>query len=110
MEKMIYISKLLSECRCIFNEEAIELTFNEALVLDVVKNQNGKISKIAAILSKDRAYILRTMRSLVAKGKVRKDGSIYVITENGRESNVKAAEILKEVVPDTLNIEGHIGG
>lgn len=105
---MIYISKLLSECRCVFNEEAIELTFNEALVLDIVKNQNGKISKIAGILSKDRAYILRTMRSLVSKGKVRKDGSTYVITENGRKTNVKALEILKEVVPVNLNIEENI--
>lgn len=108
MKRMIYISKLLSECRCTFNEEAIELTFNEALVLDVVKNQNGKISKIAGILSKDRAYILRIMRSLVSKGKVQKDGNVYVITENGRETNIKALEILKEIMPVNLNIQGDL--
>lgn len=105
MERMIYISKLLSECRCIFNEEDIELTLNEALVLDIVKNQNGKVAKISEILAKDRAYILRTMRSLTSKGKVRKDGNIYVITENGRRSNIRAMEILDEVVPDNLSIK-----
>lgn len=105
MEKMIYISKLLSECRGIFNEEDIELTLNEALVLDIVKNQNGKVAKISEILAKDRAYILRTMRSLASKGKVRKEGSVYVITENGRISSMKALEILNEVVPVNLSIE-----
>jgi len=105
---MIYISKLLSECRCIFSEEAIELTFNKALVLEVVKNQTGKVSEIATIPSKDRAYILRVIKSLTSKGEVQKIGTTYVITKNGEETNMKALEILREVLPASLNIKGNL--
>ena len=95
MESILVISRILSEYRSIFKEEDIDVTLNEALVLEAVRNTQGSKASISKALLKDKAYIYRLINTLMGKELLEKEGKIYRLTEKGRRVYEQSSEICK---------------
>ncbi len=95
MESILVISRILSEYRSIFKEEDIDVTLNEALVLEAVRNTQGSKASISKTLLKDKAYIYRLINTLMGKELLEKEGKIYRLTEKGRRVYEQSSEICK---------------
>ncbi len=97
MEKILVISRILSEYRNIFKEEDIDVTLNEALVLEAVKNTQGTKASISRALLKDKAYVYRLINVLMEKDLVEREGKVYRLTEGGRRVYEQSSEICRVV-------------
>lgn len=93
MERILVISRILSEYRSIFKEEDIDVTLNEALVLEVVKNTQGTKASVSKALLKDKAYIYRLINTLMEKELIDKKGKVYRLTEKGVRVYEQSSEI-----------------
>lgn len=105
MDRILGISRILSECKIAFAEGETGLTLNEALTLEVIKNKSGRSGEIAHILFKDRAYISRLTKSLVTRGKIYKRASGYILTEDGERDYRESQRIMEEIIKN-IGIEG----
>lgn len=106
MEKILVISRILSEYRSIFKEEDIDVTLNEALVLEAVKNTQGTKASISRALLKDKAYVYRLINALMKKGLVEREGKVYRLTEGGRRVYEQSSEICR-VIGREVESEAH---
>lgn len=93
MERILVISRILSEYRSIFKEEDIDVTLNEALVLEAVKNTQGTKASVSKALLKDKAYIYRLINTLMEKELIEREGKIYKLTEKGGRVYEQSSEI-----------------
>jgi len=93
MERILVISRILSEYRSIFKEEDIDVTLNEALVLEAVKNTQGTKASVSKALLKDKAYIYRLINALMEKELIDKKGKVYSLTEKGVRVYEQSSEI-----------------
>lgn len=100
MKNIIVISKILSECRSVLNEDDINVTLSEALVLEAISELELTKSEISKILSKDKSYIYRTVESLEKKGYVVSEGKLYSLTKKGLEVYRKSSEICVQVAAE----------
>lgn len=97
MEKILVISRILSEYRSIFKEEDIDVTLNEALVLEAVKNTQGTKASISRALLKDKAYVYRLINVLMEKGLIEREDKVYRLTEGGRRVYEESSEICEVI-------------
>lgn len=97
MESILVISRILSEYRSIFKEEDIDVTLNEALVLEAVRKTQGTKASISKALLKDKAYIYRLINALMEKDLIERDGRVYRLTEKGRRVYEQSSEICRVV-------------
>ena len=97
MENILVISRILSEYRSIFKEEDIDVTLNEALVLEAVKNTQGTKASISRALLKDKAYVYRLINTLMEKGLIEREGKAYRLSERGGRVYEQSSEICKVI-------------
>ena len=98
VERVLEMNKIYSRCRNTFSEEDVEITFNEALILEVAYNKPRMIKEFQELLVKDRGYICRTMKKMVEAGFIIKAERNYAITPRGRREALRNREIFNEIM------------
>lgn len=100
MEGILEINRMFSEFKTMFKEEDVELTFNEALVLIILKKEGYILKEIEKKLVRDRAYICRIVKGLMMRGYISKDRNIYKLTEQGVKEAEMAHSLFKDIVEE----------
>ncbi len=100
MEKVLEMNKIYSRCRNIFSEEDVDITFNEALILEVVSYKPRMIKELQEILVRDRGYICRTIKKMVEAGFIFKAEKLYAMTPRGRMEVLRSREIFREIMKE----------
>ncbi len=108
MEKVLEMNKIYSRCRTIFSEEDAKITFNEALILEVVFNKPRMIKELQGILVRDRGYICRAIKKMVEAGFILKAEKLYTITPRGRREAIRNREIFRIIMKELEGDQGFL--
>ncbi|GLI55472.1 hypothetical protein PM10SUCC1_09860 [Propionigenium maris DSM 9537] len=100
MERVLEMNKIYSRCRTIFSEEDVDITFNEALILEVIFNKPRMIKELQEILIRDRGYICRTMKKMIEAGFLLKVEKFYTITSRGRRIVLRNREVFRDIMEE----------
>ncbi len=97
MKSILIVSRILSKYRSNFRDGGIDLTLNEALILEVVKNNVNTKKQISNTLLKDNAYVIRAVNKMVMKGLIEEEKRVLKLTEKGVERWRRCSEICGEI-------------
>lgn len=97
MESILIVSRILSKYRSNFGEGGIDLTLNEALILEVLKNNVNTKRQISNSLLKDNAYVIRAVNKLIMRGLIEENRRVLRLTEKGLDRWRRCSEICQEI-------------
>lgn len=102
MKSILIVSRILSKYGSNFGDGGIDLTLNEALILEVVKNNVNTKRQISNTLLKDNAYVIRAVNKMIMKGLVEEEKRVLKLTEKGVERWRRCSEICREINKDWM--------
>jgi DNA-binding MarR family transcriptional regulator len=108
VERVLEMNKIYSRCRSIFSEGDVKITFNEALILEVVFNKPRMIKELQEILVRDRGYICRAMKKMVEAGFILKVEKFYTMTPRGRREATRNREIFRNIMKELEGDQGFL--
>ena len=97
MESILIVSRILSRYRSSFGEGDLGLTLNEAMILEVVKNNINTKRQISDSLLKDSAYVIRTVNKLIVRGLIEEEKRVLRLTEKGLDRWERCSEMCEEI-------------
>lgn len=97
MESILIVSRILSRYRSSFGEGGLGLTLNEAMILEVVKNNINTKRQISDSLLKDSAYVIRTVNKLIERGFIQEEKRVLRLTEKGLDRWERCSEMCEEI-------------
>lgn len=100
MENILIVSRILSKYRSSFGEGGIDLTLNEAMILEVVKNNINTKRQVSNSLLKDSAYVIRAVNKLIMRGMIEENNRILKLTEKGLDRWERCSEMCEEISQD----------
>jgi len=104
VEGILKINRVFSEFKVMFKEEDVEITFNEALILMVLRKEGCMLKGLEKKLARDRGYICRIVKNLMVRGYISKDKNIYRLTRQGVKEAEKVHSLFKDIVEE-LEVE-----
>jgi DNA-binding MarR family transcriptional regulator len=97
MESILIVSRILSKYRSNFGEGGIDLTLNEALILEVVKNNVNTKRQISNSLLKDSAYVIRVVNKLIKRGLIEENRRALKLTEKGLDRWERCSQVCEAI-------------
>ncbi len=96
MNNLIRLNKSLNEYRQLFFNGSIGISLTDVFILHSIEEKNYTVSNIAKCLSKDKSYIIRQLQNLTIKSLIFKNGTKYLLTNEGKVKYKKSIKLLKE--------------
>lgn len=95
MEGLIAASKRMSRYRSFFAESGLEVSLNEAVVLEAVFREMDTRGGISRFVQKDRGYVSRVVKKMMKKGLLEERRERLTLTERGRSERAACIDVLK---------------
>lgn len=106
MDYFLLVNRIASECKKLFQRDKINISMNEALVLESIKRSEGRVKDLVSLLMKDRSYIIRLLREMEKKHLIERRDKVYHLTRTGIEENEKALKLCHDFTRKQLSISG----
>ncbi len=107
MELLMELDKIVRVFKEVFNDEDLEVSYNQLIILTSISNGNNSIKDISQNIAIDRSYIFRIINQLTEDGFLDKKGCRYntyfTLTFKGKRVVNESIELFKFIFKNDLN-------